>query len=291
MHERLILGTVQFGLHYGINNKNGQIGAEEAFHILDYAWANGIRTLDTAAAYGTSEAIIGKYLVSRPHHSFQIITKLGLHHTDDLEKAFQESLQRLNTQSVHTVLFHSIEDYKRFKHQLPKFSAQFKGSHFNHIGVSAYTNDEMLDLSNEEAIDIVQMPFNLLDNLTLRANAMQRLTRLGIKVHLRSMFLQGLFFKPLNEIPKGLMPLIPALVQINEISRKYEYSIEQMAFSYAIHCAEADAVLMGIDGITQLKQNLSYICSPLEPECINEIHQIQIPDAIYLNPSKWHELK
>jgi aryl-alcohol dehydrogenase-like predicted oxidoreductase len=94
----------------------------------------------------------------------------------------------------------------------------------------------------------------------------------------------------LQEIPKGLNPLKPALLRITEISRKYNYTIEQLAFSYAMHNAETDGVLMGIDGISQLKQNLSYICSPLESECIDEIHQIQIPDSTYLNPSKWHEL-
>jgi aryl-alcohol dehydrogenase-like predicted oxidoreductase len=290
MLERLILGTVQFGLHYGINNKSGQISTNEAFQILDYAWLNGVRTLDTAAAYGSAESIIGQYLDARPDRSFQLITKLGLHHTDDLEQALFESLGRLKTQSVQTILFHSIQDYKKFKEQLLRFSNRFKGSRFNQIGVSAYTNDEMIELSNEPGIDVVQMPFNLLDNSVLRQEAMQRLKQAGIAIHTRSMFLQGLIFKPLQEIPKGLDPLKPALLRITEIARKYNYTIEQLAFLYAMQSAETDGVLMGIDSISQLKQNLSYICLPLERECIDEIHQIQIPDSIYLNPSKWHEL-
>ncbi len=290
MHDRLILGTVQLGLHYGINNKTGQISTKEAFHILDYAWLNGVRTLDTAAAYGSSETIIGQYLEANPERSFQLITKLGLHSTEDLEKAFFESLMRLKSQSVQTILFHSIHDYKRFKGQLKEFSAQYKGSRFNQIGVSVYTNAEMFELCNEIGIDLIQMPFNLLDNSIYRIEAMHHIKQTGIRIHTRSMFLQGLFFKPINEIPKALGPLIPALIQINEIAIKYGYSIEQLAFLYAMQCVETEGVLMGVDSVLQLQKNLSYICSPLESACINEIHQIRIPSHIYLNPSKWQEL-
>ena len=50
--NKIALGTVQFGLDYGVNNKRGKIPADEVFRILDKAAEAGIDTLDTAHAYG-----------------------------------------------------------------------------------------------------------------------------------------------------------------------------------------------------------------------------------------------
>ena len=59
--NKLILGTVQFGLDYGINNKSGIPSSNIIKQILDYAMSNGIEILDTAEAYGISQQRIGQY--------------------------------------------------------------------------------------------------------------------------------------------------------------------------------------------------------------------------------------
>lgn len=70
--SRLALGTVQFGMSYGISNTAGQVPQDEVAKILDYCKANGIDTLDTARGYGESEAVIGQFDLS----PFKIVTKL-----------------------------------------------------------------------------------------------------------------------------------------------------------------------------------------------------------------------
>jgi len=60
--SKIVLGTVQFGLDYGINNIHGQVSEDESFSILKFAWEHGIDTLDTAHSYGNSEKVIGNYI-------------------------------------------------------------------------------------------------------------------------------------------------------------------------------------------------------------------------------------
>lgn len=62
MNEKLCLGTVQFGLQYGINNVlDRKPDVDECFDILDYAISMGIGCFDTASVYGNAEQIIGSY--------------------------------------------------------------------------------------------------------------------------------------------------------------------------------------------------------------------------------------
>ena len=58
--NKIILGTAQFGMNYGINNSMGVPEDKDVSSILDYAHKNGINTLDTAIAYGNSEERLGK---------------------------------------------------------------------------------------------------------------------------------------------------------------------------------------------------------------------------------------
>ena len=59
--NKIVLGTAQFGLDYGINNKRGRIRADEVLRMLDEAASSGIDTVDTAYSYGDSEKIIGDF--------------------------------------------------------------------------------------------------------------------------------------------------------------------------------------------------------------------------------------
>ena len=74
--HKFILGTVQMGLDYGINNTNGQVSLENSHEILEYAFNHGIRILDSAEAYGNAHEVIGSFHKNHPDKLFEIITKL-----------------------------------------------------------------------------------------------------------------------------------------------------------------------------------------------------------------------
>ncbi|MBC7757325.1 MAG: aldo/keto reductase, partial [Phormidesmis sp. FL-bin-119] len=102
--ERYILGTVQFGLNYGISNDKGQTTKMEIGNILSKSLQFGVDMLDTASAYGESEKSIGKH-ISR---SFKIISKFpgSVKCSDDIKASLNESLLNLNVESLYGYLAH-----------------------------------------------------------------------------------------------------------------------------------------------------------------------------------------
>ena len=113
MQSKISLGTVQFGLRYGIANRKGKIPPKEVFEILKYAADSGINCLDTAFAYGDSEDVIGAYLRRYPHQ-FQVVSKLpslDVYSLGKAEECLRVTLGRLNIKKLSGYLIHSFEDF------------------------------------------------------------------------------------------------------------------------------------------------------------------------------------
>mgnify|MGYP001220816145 CR=1 FL=1 len=286
MEKKLILGTTQFGLSYGINNKVGQISNNEAAKILDYAYEKDLVILDTAPVYGNSEKLIGDYLKKNKHKEFRIITKISSN-KESLSQQFLKSLQNMRVEKVNTILFHSIELYKHFKSEINSFLEKFKGSRFNELGVSLYTNDDIISVIGDKRIDRVQVPFNLLDNASKRESVFLELKADSKKVDTRSIFLQGLFFKPPPEIPFFFNPIREELFSLHKLSKDFRISINCIALTYAIQKNYIDSVLIGVDSFNHLKKNLSSINNEIPKELSNIIDSINIKDEHILNPSLW----
>ncbi|SMG23519.1 Predicted oxidoreductase [Marivirga sericea] len=285
--KKLILGTVQFGIPYGVNNLVGQPSKQEIFTILKKAYEHGIRTLDTAAAYGNSEKLIGDFLQSNPEMGFKIITKIKTDDSVDFEKSLTASLTNLKIDSVNTILFHSFTDFKKNINKHRNSINKHKGNLFEKIGVSIYDNNEIIELLDNDLIDVIQAPFNLLDNKTQRGHLFKELQSKGKIVHTRSSFLQGLFFMNKEVIPKGLSPLIPFLDEIKKLCNQYDISVQELSLNYVLNKKYIDGVLFGVDNVSQLNQNMANINPQLPEDLINAIDEINVIDNFLLNPSKW----
>jgi aryl-alcohol dehydrogenase-like predicted oxidoreductase len=286
-HNKIILGTVQFGLNYGINNSSGQILENEVINILDLAWSSKIQMLDTAAAYGTSEEQIGRFINSHKNAEFKIITKFNLKAGSSPIQSLERSLQKLNLDRVETIMFHSYEDFKKTTNSSINSLLEQRGRKFNKLGISLYTNEQVDDICEMNLFDVVQIPFNALDNESLRGIHFKKLKSLNIEVHTRSVFLQGLFFmEPLN-IPKKLRPLVESLNKIDSIAAKYELDKSALLIQYALSKTDIDAVLVGVDSIEHLEKNLSSLGTQVNEEALDEIDSIRVEDYSLLNPATW----
>jgi len=282
MVKKLILGTVQFGLKYGINNSNGKPKKEDVFKILSYAYEKGIRYLDTAESYGKTHDLIGEYHKRNPKKKFNIITKFPHNLNGDLEIKINTYLDQLVVNNLHAILFHSFESYIKHKAQLKR-----KINSLDNIGVSVYTNEQMLEVINDINIDIIQLPFNLFDNTNLRGELLIKAKAKNKIIHTRSAFLQGLFFMQndsTNEIRKKLDKEIN---YISNISTKYSISIGSLALNYCLKETNIDGVLIGVDSLEQLKQNISFTDNNICDSYIKDINKINILNIELLNPSLW----
>ena len=284
--SKIILGTVQFGLDYGINNTLGKIPIEEIHQILDFAYSKGILTLDTASGYGDSEEIIGTYLAKNPNKRFEIITKINSSETS-LEEQLKESLRKLKLNKIEVLMLHSFELYEKFKSQITAFCQKNKGKNFNELGVSVYTNDEIETIISDPNINRIQSPFNLLDNEMKRGEKYAEIKSNGKVVDTRSVFLQGLFFKDTNTLPADLEQLREPLEKLKRIAASESLSMEELAMGYALSMKFIDNVLIGVDSLDQFKKNINVLSNSISKELVEEINSISIENTNLLNPSLW----
>lgn len=287
--SKLILGTVQFGLNYGINNSAGKPRKDEIFEILDYAYNNAIKILDTADAYGNAVDVIGEYH-KRSNNKFDIITKFKIGENRDfsLSKIVEATLKRLNVKQIWGYLFHSFDDYAKYDYIINELIELRNANLFQHIGVSIYTNEEFEQIIEDSRIDIIQLPYNLLDNLYLRGDLMKKAKDNNKIIHTRSAFLQGLFFKDINSFPQKLKPLVPYVVQLQKLATDNQLSMANLALNYPVLNEYIDNVLIGVDNLEQLKSNISSIeINSIAVELMHKINKIKVEEQNLLHPSNW----
>ena len=283
--DKLILGTVQFGLSYGINNQNGKPDTDHVFQMLDYSINHGITELDTADAYGDAQEIIGKYH-NQSNFTFKINTKFRKSDIS-LKEQFKFTCNSLNIENINVNNIHSFNDFMNY----PELSDELKEiKHkglINHIGISIYDNKEFLSAIESEFIDVIQFPYNLLDNRSHRSELISLAKSKGKKLHARSIFLQGLFFKNIDTITGSLKNLIPELHQIRKISENINVPIAALAFKYVYDTIEIDNILFGSENIEQLQNNLELKAYRIPKEAYMEINQIKVEDEELLYPKNW----
>jgi len=289
MLDKIVLGTVQLGLDYGINNAKGKPSLEEAFQILNYAYDSGIKTLDTAEAYGDSQEVIGLFHIKFPEKKFKIITKLSEVRSElNLNHKIAKNCNTLYVDQLDCYMLHNYGVLKKDEALYFELQKAKKNSFTRKIGISLYSNNEIEDvLNNYKEFDVLQVPFNLFDNETKRGELLIKAKEKGFEVHTRSVFLQGLFFRPIKGLPEKLAPIIKYLKMLDEISNNSQMSIAELAMQYVLQKKYIDKMLIGVDTIVQLKENLSIVNKKSEISH-NVIDRINIVEQELLNPSNWN---
>ena len=288
--NKIILGTVQFGLKYGINNTSIKPEFNEIEKILNYAYNNGICMLDTAETYGTAQLEIGKYH-NKSNNKFKVITKYNSKRIDleeNFEKRVLKNIEELRISNLYSYMFHTFSDFvANYSKNFDELMICKEKGLIEKIGVSIYTNKELETIIDEYNIDLIQLPFNLLDNVNKRNKLIEKAKSKGIEVHTRSVFLQGLFFMNINNIPHKLFPLKTNLIELHKIANAYKVDINTIALNYVMKQKNIDKVLIGVDNLNQLDNNLNSLNTLLNDEINDSINKINIEAEYLLNPSNW----
>lgn len=274
--NKLILGTVQFGCQYGINSA-GRPSKEMVSGILAEAKKAGITKLDTSSAYGDSEQVLGECIPSDA--KFEIVSKFpkGI---GPINEAINGSLGRLCIKSLYGYLLHHFELYKENPSLWDDFVKLKKDGKVGKIGFSLYTPEELeLLLQNKVQFDLLQIPHNIFDRKF--DPYLKELAEAGVEIHVRSTFLQGLFFKDRNTLPEKMRPLKKYLLELDEYSKKQNLSISELALNYNIQNPYIQGVLIGVDNVEQLRTNVSSISE----KKINL--DITVKEQELLNPVNW----
>ena len=290
MNSKLILGTVQFGLRYGINNTIGKLTEDQVFELLETAYDLGVRTLDTAEAYGNAHSVISNFH-KQSKKRFNIISKYSSSNFDypvDLVERIQVHCSNFNVNYLEGYMFHSYNDFKMNINNNPNVLDNIKNSGLvKKIGVSAYSNNEIEDLLNFKNINLIQLPFNLFDNEYQRKEILEKAKKRNIEIHTRSVFLQGLFFKDINTLTNCLLPLKNNLSELSQILKNNNIAMESLALNYPLNKTYVDKVLIGVDSLEQLKNNIKATENDFDKSIYEKIDCIQIKNTKLLNPSNW----
>lgn len=254
----MILGTVQLGLNYGINNSLGKPCRETAMKILDYAYKHQVHMLDTANAYGTSEAIIGEY-IKNTGNVFQICTKLptSIPSGSELSLFLEESLHNLSAEHIAVYYLHRFEQCRQtaLLTQLEKLKEQKK---ISAIGVSIYEPAELEYLLNSRCclITVVQLPFNLFDcSRWLETDLFERAKEAGIQLFARSIYLQGLLLSDSASPAVRQLNADRALKRLGQLAQSVHIKIPELAVSFIKSEPALSDYLVGCETLEQLQEN------------------------------------
>lgn len=279
--DKIVLGTAQLDLLYGINNKSDRKKTKsEALHLLNSAYESGIRSLDTARAYGHALEIIGEC-----NKDFKIYSKF-LSHEQDFFSALKEQKSILKKQHLHCLSFHRFSDFFQFS-QWETLRKQEKDANL-WVGVSVANAEEGLAAIESGHIQLIQLPFNVFDNMETKKELFQASQRHDVAVQVRSIFLQGLVFMDGEELPPHLQELSSPLIKLQEIAQKHSLSIHELCLRYALSFQEIHSLTFGVDDTQQLNKNLKVAKQgSLASEIISKLHAIKISDKSLLNPATW----
>jgi aryl-alcohol dehydrogenase-like predicted oxidoreductase len=288
------LGTVQFGLDYGVSNTQGITQATEVKDILKLAWQRGITILDTAAAYGMSEEVIGQ---STPEGvSFKIVTKTPpfkkerFDKTDAtrLKETFLQSLKKVKQPAIYGLLVHHANDLLvPGGPYLWQTMEDLKAAGLvRKIGVSVYSPREIEELTEKYHPDLIQLPVSVFDQRMIQGGYLRNLKDLGIEIHSRSVFLQGLLLMTPEEISSYFDPIRPMIMKYHGIMKNQHISPLTAALGFVYQQPEIDYIIVGVNNQAHLEK------------IINVVHNIEtlgnfdfsgyaVHEESIINPSLW----
>lgn len=274
LKSKLGIGTVQFGLTYGISNKQGQTLPEEVERILSFAFDNSIDLIDTASTYGNAEMLLGKNDIGR----FDIVSKfMPPEKNNSIRAQLHRSLKELKVNSLYGYLAHRplvLIDKPQLWEELCDLK---KSGLIKKIGFSLNTPSELEDLLRIGFFpDLVQVPFNYFDS-RFKKQIIQLKER-GCEIHARSVFLQGLFFTNPDKLTSFFSELKEFLISLQQSTKYLSSSLLKFVLKYTF----IDRVIIGVETSEQLRLSIEML------EKADDLPDIEFSlSENVLMPSRW----
>ncbi len=300
--SRLMLGTAQLGMAYGVANTAGRPDFRQAVRLIAAAADGGVNCFDTAAAYGDSEVILGRALDELGlAEQAVVVTKVRALHKEELtdpsraahaiEQCVAQSRDRLGLDCLPVVLFHREED-AAYMDILDRLKDR---GWLRHAGVSCDHQPEGAKrLLQTKGIAAVQVPGNILDIRHQTAGVFRCAADRGTAVFVRSVYLQGLLLMPEQAIPPGLEAVIPVRRKLALLSAEAGISIADLALRYMLAQAGVACVVVGAETADQVCKNIRMAASgPIPNDLVaavdTAVTAASLPDLV-MTPRLWTTL-
>ncbi len=290
----LVLGTVQFGLDYGVANTTGRPSQETVNRMLATAFDAGVNTLDTASMYNQAESVLGRALgdlgmrdrificsKARPHEEASGTPE------EQITAAVERSLRVLGVERIGLYLLHGF-------HAMPYVGALHRkreAGDIGAVGVSVYSVEEALGAIATPGIDAVQHPVSVLDQRFLRAGVLKRAAESGVAIFARSVYLQGVVTMAIPELPAPMAEIGWILTRLRELAG--DLTIEELALRYVASLSGVTGVVVGMETHEQMERNLAAaLAGPLDGPLVEAIGEDvpELSDDI-INPGHWRWIR
>lgn len=287
---KLSLGTVQFGLEYGVANKKGKPSQNDVNKIIDYVYESSINCFDTAQAYGNSEKVLGLALKNKKNIFIISKIKSNLFISNPIENV-NSSLKNLDQNSLYGLLLHDSDLLYKWDEKYTQTVKKLKeDKKIKYFGVSIYSNEDFQLALNNNSISIIQIPFNLFDQRALTNNWIEKAKKRNKLLFIRSVFLQGLILMEENQLPNKLQKAQKYISKLNKIIKDLNTTKANLALNFVNSVTPDCILLFGCEELSQAKENINNFNS-LKPLTTLEIDTLQkafssIEEDIY-NPTKW----
>ena len=285
MIKKLILGTANFDLNYGVKNKYKKLRIKEIKKIIIYLKKKNISYIDTAQSYNNTEKILGKENVKK----FKIITKFDFSNKDNSQnhamKKFSISIKNLKISSINTVLFHlpKVLLKKNGKKIFNEMIALKKKGYIKKIGISVYEKSELKKILEQYKIDVVQIPINVFNQSFLSKDIIKEMKKKKIEIHARSIFLQGLLLLKEKKIPK-------IFFKYSFIFKKWQIWLKENKINSLEACLNfissqkcIKKIVVGVDSLEQLNQIVNF----KKTKKVFDFSKLNTRFTKVNNPQKW----
>lgn len=287
------LGTVQFGLDYGISNTQGKTSSEEVKRILDFAKAQKVKVLDTAALYGNSEEVLGSIL--SVDDSFQVVTKTPhfkntlttYAHGEQLKQDFYISLKKLNLNKIYALLIHNAQDLlaENAEYLFDAMQELKSKGLVSKVGVSVYSAEQIDEIMDRYSIDVIQLPVNVFDQRLVQNGKLSQLKKSGVEIHARSIFLQGLLLMKPDNLGPYFYDFKPHVEHYHQQLDAYSLTPLQAALAYAESTEMIDHAIVGVTNVTELDEIITSYESI--PKSLPNWSEFACVDESIINPVNW----
>ncbi|MDO8662360.1 MAG: aldo/keto reductase [Candidatus Omnitrophota bacterium] len=294
MTDRLVLGTVQLGMPYGISNKTGKPDFNSACDMIKTAFDQDIACFDTAQAYGDSEEVLGRVFAKlKVGAQVKVYSKLhprlDLHDEDAVRQSVEDSLRKLNMDQLEGLLLHGEDGIRFWDEGLGNVlrGLVIRGK-VKLIGVSFYTPEKALDALDVDGIDMIQVPANIFDRRFEDAGVFRKAQERGKEVFIRSVFLQGLLLMEPEAIPEKVWLARRAVAEFAKLASVWRLDRKELALRYVLSKWRYARVVVGAETAQQVAENVKIAIQDLPQECMHQIDKaFKRVEQKIINPAEW----
>ena len=280
LNSKLIIGSANFTQKYGVDLV--KINHKENEKIIKLAKKKGINEIDTAETYLKDHSILNN-IDKKFKFSTKVIPDKKWLSLDFCQEKLKNHFKYLNNNMIETLLFHDIKvlltkDGKKIFDNLDLLK---KRKYFKKIGLSIYETNNLNFVTSKFNFDVIQCPYNILDNRIISSGWFDKLKAKGIEIHVRSIFLQGLLVNKSLYKKQYFNKWKNFFIQWFAYLKKNNISPIDYCLSDVLN-KDFDKIIIGINNSKNLKQILNF-------KFINKKKMINlnISDKKLIDPRKW----